>query len=88
MPVINKAQEQKLVRMWSNEPPHSVRHVAASHGKWDLSSPTRDALVPSAAEAQNLNCWTNRNRFHKLGDAAKNKTNKNTSVLPQQGAQV
>ena len=49
----------------------------------------RDALVPSAAEAQNLNCWTTRNRFHKLGDAAKNKqTNKNTSALPQQGAQV
>lgn len=27
-------------------------------GRWDLSSSTRDVLVPSAAEAQNLNCWT------------------------------
>ena len=67
-------------------------------GRWDLSSSTRDVLVPSAAEAQNLNCWTTRNRFHKLGDAAKKKKNKQkylctstaggTGLIPSQGTKI
>ena len=60
----------------------------------------RDALVPSAAEAQNLNCQTTRNRFHKLGDAAKTnkQTNKQkylctstaggTGLIPSQGTKI